>query len=60
MYADDTLLYHSFSIDNYDTAKNNVNDNLKSLAEIAYKHSLSFNKKKQLQLFLAQRSTALV
>lgn len=33
MYADDTQSYHSSSINNYDAAKNNINDDLKSLTD---------------------------
>lgn len=50
MYADDTQLYHSFNISDYQHAFLNINSDLQEIATISNKHSLLINPAKSIVL----------
>lgn len=56
MYADDTQLYHSFKLDNLDTALNQMQTDLDIIADITLKHSLLINPSKSVVLVFGSKN----
>lgn len=60
MYADDTQIYHSFSLKDAQIAKERFNNDLQSLAELSSKHALLLNPSKSVLLLFGKKQDSLL
>ena len=56
MYADDTQLWHTFDKNNFQTAMNVINEDLKILYKLSIKHSFKLNPHKSKVLLFGKKS----
>lgn len=56
MYADDTQLYYSFRPEDYQSAMQKINSDLRNLSEISVQHSLNLNPSKSAMLIFGKKS----